>query len=155
MANVACGNARLGHGHALSLPLEGQLDLPHPYGVGVLLPEVVAFNLAVLPVKVKPLAEALQVETAGLTRSETIAACADSIRALYDDIGFPKRFTREQLPRERVHEMAQRAVPGLYAGIAARDYDYATATSRTVIACPSARKMTVEQAEAMFERCLA
>ena len=155
MANVACGNARLGHGHALSLPLEGQLDLPHPYGVGVLLPEVVAFNLAVLPVKVKPLAEALQVETAGLTRSETIAACADSIRALYDDIGFPKRFTREQLPRERVHEMAQRAVPGLYAGIAARDYDYATATSRTVIACPSARRMTVEQAEAMFERCLA
>lgn len=155
MANVACGNARLGHGHALSLPLEGQLDLPHPYGVGVLLPEVVAFNLAVLPAKVKPLAEALQVESAGLTRAETIAACADSIRALYDDIGFPNRFTREQLRRERVHEMAQRAVPGLYAGISARDYDYTTATSRTVIACPSARKMTVGQAEAMFERCLA
>jgi hypothetical protein len=30
MANIACGNARLGHGHALSLPLEGHLDLPHP-----------------------------------------------------------------------------------------------------------------------------
>ncbi len=155
MANVACGNARLGHGHALSLPLEGQLDLPHPYGVGVLLPEVVAFNLAVLPSKVKPLAEALQVETAGMTRSETIAACAESIRVLYDDIGFPNRFTRDQLPRERVREMAQRAVPGLYAGISARDYDYETATDRTVVACPSARKMTVAQAEAMFERCLA
>ena len=36
MANVACGNARLGHAHALSLPLEGQLDLAHPVGVGVL-----------------------------------------------------------------------------------------------------------------------
>ncbi len=50
--------------------------------------------------------------------------------------------------------MAQRAVPGLYAGIAARDYDHTTARDDTVIACPSARKMTVLQAQEMFERCL-
>ncbi len=31
-SNIACGNARLGHGHghALSLPMEGQLGLLHP-----------------------------------------------------------------------------------------------------------------------------
>ena len=50
--------------------------------------------------------------------------------------------------------MAQRAVPGLYAGIATTSFDPATASDRTLIACPSARKMTVAQAEAMFERCL-
>ena len=155
MANVACGNARLGHGHALSLPLEGQLDLPHPYGVGVLLPHVIAFNLAVLPQKVAPLAEALEVETAGLSRGEMIDACAASIRSLYADIGFPERFTTEQLPRQRVREMAERAVPGLYAGIAAQDFDPASAGDHTLIACPSARKMTVSQAQTIFERCLA
>ncbi len=155
MANIACGNARLGHGHALSLPLEGHLDLPHPYGVGILLPHVVTFNLAVLPAKVAPLAEALQVDTAGLTREERIAACAASIRSLYADIGFPERFTAEQLPRERVRDMAIRAVPGLYAGIAAQDFDPASADDHTVIACPSARRMTVAQAQAMLERCLA
>lgn len=155
MANVACGNARLGHGHALSLPLEGHLDLPHPIGVGVLLPHVTAFNLAVLPAKARPLAEALEVETAGLTRAEMIQACADSIRALYADIGFPDRFTPEQVPPPRVREMAQRAVPGLYAGIAAQAFDHTTATDHTVITCPSARKMTVRQAEEIFERCLA
>ena len=155
MANVACGNARLGHGHALSLPLEGHLDLPHPYGVGVLLPEVTAFDLAVLPAKVKPLADALEVDTLGLSRGEAIAACAEAIRDLYADIAFPTRFTPEQLPASRVREMAQRAVPGLYAGIAARDYDHTTADDNTVIACPSARKMTVRQAQEMFERCLA
>ena len=154
MANVACGNARLGHGHALSLPLEGHLDLPHPYGVGVLLPHVVAFNLAVLPAKVKPLAEALEVETTGLSRAETIAACAEAIRALYADIGFPTTFTAAQLPPSRVREMAERAVPGLYAGIAAKDFDHTTANDHTVIACPSARKMTVRQAQDIFERCL-
>jgi alcohol dehydrogenase len=155
MANVACGNARLGHGHALSLPMEGHLDLPHPYGVGILLPEVIALNLAVLPHKVKPLAEALEVGTEGLSRAETIAACSSSIRSLYVDIDFPTRFTTDQLPSQRVREMAERSVPGLYAGIAAQDFDPATARDDTVIACPSARKMTVRQAQDIFERCLA
>ena len=155
MANIACGNARLGHGHALSLPMEGHLDLPHPYGVGVLLPHVLAFNLAVLPEKVKPMADALEVDHPGLGRAGMIEACADAIRGLYADIGFPDRFTPGQLPADRVREMAQRAVPGLYAGIAARGFDWTGAGDRTVIACPSARKMTVAQAEAIFERCLA
>lgn len=155
MSNIACGNARLGHGHALSLPMEGNLDLPHPYGVGVLLPHVIAFDLAVLPDKVRPMADALEVNHAGLSRAGTIEACAEAIRGLYADIGFPDRFTPEQLPATRVREMAQRAVPGLYAGIAARTFDWRGASDRTVIACPSARKMTVAQAEAIFERCVA
>lgn len=154
MANIACGNARLGHGHALSLPLEGHMDLPHPYGVGVLLPHVITFNLAVLPHKVAPLAEALEVEVAGLTRAEMIAACGANVRSLYADIGFPERFTAEQVPHQRVREMAERAVPGLYAGIAAQDFDPATAGDHTLIACPSARKMTVSQAQGILERCL-
>ncbi len=155
MANIACGNARLGHGHALSLPMEGHLDLPHPIGVGVLLPEVTSFNLAVLPQKVQPLAAALEVETRGLTRAEMITACATSIRALFADIAFPDRFTPQHLPPQRVREMAERAVPGLYAGIAAASFDIAGVTDDTIIACPSARKMTVRQAQAMFEACLA
>lgn len=157
MSNIACGNARLGHGHALLLPLEGQLNLPHPYGVGVLLPQVIAFNLLVLPAKVRPLAEALEVDGTGRSRAGTIEACADAVRALYADIGFPACFTALQLPPGRVREMAQRAVPSLYPGIAAHNVDYLAAHDHTVIACSWARKMTVAQAEAeaIFERCLA
>lgn len=156
MANVACGNARLGHAHALSLPLEGQLDLPHPIGVGVLLPEVMAFNLAVLPDKLRPLAEALEVDAAGLSRGEAIAACAAAVRALYADLGFADRFTPDQLPRQRLREMAERAVPGLYAGFPAEVAGGPAAIGdRTLIASPAARKMTVAQAERMLEACLA
>ena len=153
MANIACGNARLGHGHALSLPMEGHLDLPHPYGVGILLPEVIAFDLVALPDKVQPLAEALGVATNGLTQSEMIAGCAASVRALYADIDFPSRFTPNQLPRARIREMAELSVPGLYAGIAAQGFDRKTVHDNTLIACPSARKMTVLQAQKMFETC--
>ncbi len=143
MANVACGNACLGHGHALSLPLEGHLDLPHPYGVGGLLPHVIEFNLAVLPHKVAPLAEALEVQVAGLTRAEQIEACAASIRGLYADIGFAERFTAEQLPRQRVREMAERAVPGLYAGIAAQDFDPASAGDPRTVSRLSRRCLSI------------
>jgi alcohol dehydrogenase class IV len=156
MANVACGNARLGHAHALSLPLEGHLDMPHPIGVGVLLPHVTEFNLSVLPDKVRPLAEALDVDTAGLTRAEMLAACIASIRALYADIGFAERFPPEQFPRQSVREMAERAVPGLYAGFSDEVASRPTQVGdRSVIACPSARKMTVAQAERILESCLA
>lgn len=156
MANVACGNARLGHAHALSLPLEGHLDLAHPIGVGVLLPHVTEFNLSVLPDKVRPLADALQVDTAGLSRTEMVEAIVDSLYALYRDIGFEDRFTPDQLPRQRVREMAERAVPGLYAGFSEEVAGHpAPVGNRTVIACPSARKMTVAQAERIFESCLA
>ncbi len=86
--------------------------------------------------------------------STNARSCAEAIRDLYRDIGFPERFTPEQLPEARVREMATRAVPGLYAGIAARDFDPATANDHTVIACPSARKMTVAQAEAILRNCL-
>lgn len=46
-------------------------------------------------------------------------------------------------------------MPGLYAGIVAQNFDPATARDDAVIACPSARKMTVAQARRIFEACLA
>lgn len=61
-----------------------------------------------------------------------------------------------QMPRQRVREMAERAVPGLYAGFSeAIAAGPATVGDRTVIASPAARKMTVAQAERIFDNCLA
>ena len=51
--------------------------------------------------------------------------------------------------------MAEFSVPGLYAGIAAQGFDRSNVHDHTVIACPSVRKMTVLQAQQMFERCAA
>lgn len=69
--------------------------------------------------------------------------------------GFPDHFTPDQLPRQRVREIAARAVPGLHAGIDAEGFDPASTNDHTIIACPSVRKMTVRQAEQIFERCAA
>jgi alcohol dehydrogenase class IV len=155
MANIACGNARLGHAHALSLPLEGHLDLVHTTGVGVLMPHVLAFNMSVDAVKARRLAEALGVDTEGLSRCEIIEAAVAELYDLYEDIGFQSKFTRDELPRDRIREMAERAVPGLYAGFSGATNAPENVTDRTIIVSPALRKMTVRQAEEIFEACAA
>jgi alcohol dehydrogenase class IV len=155
MANIACGNARLGHAHALSLPLEGHLDLVHTTGVGVLMPHVLAFNMAVDAVKAKKIAEALGVDTEGLSRGEIIEAAVAELYELYADIGFRPKFTADELPRDRIREMAERAVPGLYAGFSGATNAPENVTDRTIIVSPALRKMTVRQAEEIFEACAA
>jgi alcohol dehydrogenase class IV len=157
MANIACGNARLGHGHTLSLPLESLVDLPHVLGVGVLLPHVLAFNLMILPEKALRVAEALGVRVQGAQSTKAvIGACVSALRDLYNDIGFPQRLTHEQLPSSRIREMAERAVPGLYAGADGieRMKDM-TIGDDTVIESLAPRKMTVRQAEAILAACVA
>ena len=149
MSNIACGNARLGHSHALSLPLEGHLDLAHPLGVGTLTPWTMQFNAEVAPDKGRRLAEALGADTRGLTPTEAIAAGREALLRLYDDIGFPRYLTAEQLPPERCAEMARLAVPGLYAPVTPECVD-----ERTFIASPSIRRLTVAEATSIYERCL-
>jgi alcohol dehydrogenase class IV len=149
MANIACGNARLGLAHALSLPMEGHLDLNHAIGVGVLMPRVLAFNAAVAPDRARQVARAFGLDVAGLTPGEVIAACAQALFDLYDDLSFPRAFSHGQLPHNRIREMAEKAVPGLY-GMAATG----PATDSTLIGAPAARKMTVRQAERLYADCL-
>ena len=150
MSNIACGNARLGHAHALSLPLEGHLDLAHPLGVGTLTPWTMQFNAEAAPDKGRRLAEALGAETRGLTPAEAIEAGRDALFRLYDAIGFPRVLTAAQLPPERCAEMARLAVPGLYAPSTPGHID-----ERTPIAAPAIRKMTVADAVSIYERCVA
>ena len=156
MANVACGNARLGHAHTLSLPLESLVDLPHTLGVGVLMPHVLAFNLMVLPKKTAKVAEALgaRIEP-GQSQPALIAACVEALRDLYDDIGFPQHWTEEQLPRSRIREMAERAVAGLYAGAEGiEQLKKMIIGADTVIKSVAPRKMTVRQAETILAACV-
>lgn len=150
MANIACGNSRLGLAHALSLPLEARLDLPHAIGVGVLLPRVIAFNAPVAPAKAEKLAVALGANP-GRDLGETVAAIRSAIFGLFDDLGFPTAFSPEQLPRERIREMAEAAIPGLYGGAPPdrqiRDDD--------LIHQPGLRRTSVAQACALYDRCYA
>lgn len=146
MANIACGNARLGLGHALSMPLEARLGLPHTVGVGVLLPRVIAFCVQAAPGKIATVATALGIDKSAGDPARAVEA---TLFALYDDLGLPNRFTPDQLPHARLRELAEAAIPGLYGGVIPARVD-----AGTVIDSPALRPMTVGEAEQCLLACL-
>ncbi|MBB6306056.1 iron-containing alcohol dehydrogenase [Xanthobacter tagetidis] len=150
MANMACGNARLGLAHTLSLPLEAILDLPHTIGVGVLIPRVVAFNAPVAPEKARALALALGAAPADDLRG-TVAAIRDAFFRLFEDVGTPTAFTQEQLPQARIAEMAAAAIPGLYGGAMPEG----EVRDGHVVHQPGVRRATVAEARALYAQCYA
>jgi len=70
MANVACGNARLGLVHALSQPL-GAYHLAHGYANGIMLPYVMEFNLPACEEKLAAMAIAMGEDKTAYTQGES------------------------------------------------------------------------------------
>lgn len=87
LANMACGTAGLGLVHALELAMP---EVSHGQGCGLLLPEVMAFNLPACLPRMARLAEALGVPP-GLSAKDAAWQGIANLRALYRRLGFPAR----------------------------------------------------------------
>lgn len=148
MANIACGNARLGLAHSLSIPLEGRLDLAHGIGVGVLMPRVLQFNAETNPARARRVLDALGARMPA--DGDIGRALRDRLFELYDRVGFPRCFEAGQFPRDRIAEMARVATQGLWGGGPAGTID-----DHTLIESPNLRKATVGEARRLYESCFA
>jgi hypothetical protein len=72
------------------------------------------------------------------------------MRKLYDDIGFRRFFTSDQLNPNVIDELARDTAIGLYGGgVPAED-----ATDDTVIPSPNIRRATVRDVAAIYHSCL-
>lgn len=147
IANMACGNARLGLAHALSLPLEARCHAPHGVGVGVLLPHVLTFNAPAAPEKVRMMAAAMGRRPGG-DDALVLADVLDALRRLYDEIGFPHHFDGLLEKPSSLREIAEAALPGLY-GMAPAE----PVTASSIIASPNIRRANVEDASALYAAC--
>jgi len=108
MANIACGNAKLGLVHALSQPL-GARHLPHGYANGIMLPFVMEFNLPVCKEKFAAMAVAMGEE--GLTSStgELAEQAIVLIKKLYLELGFPNKLDEKKVNPKDIPDMVERA----------------------------------------------
>jgi alcohol dehydrogenase class IV len=145
MANMACGNARLGLAHAASLPLEAHFNLVHGIGVGVLLPRVLRFNALVAPHKARQLANAIGVET---TTEGAGDAMFDALIHLFEQIGFPTRFDDDAPFRESLPAMAEAALPGLYGASGSQN-----ARRSTEVQSPNIRRATARDVLELDQAC--
>lgn len=141
LANMACGNAKLGLCHALSWPLEAEFGLPHGQGMAALLPVVFAFNAPAAPQQAQRVAAAL-----GLGQGGDAADAAPQVVAflarLYRDLELPPTLPAHCVAPDRVEEMAQRAVTALARGRPVPALPHGPATP---IVSPNLRPATVAQ----------
>ena len=89
LAGMAFNNASLGYVHAMAHQLGGFYDLPHGVCNAILLPHVQNFNARACPERLRDVAQALGVNTLGMSADMGAQAAIAAIRRLSADIGIP------------------------------------------------------------------
>ncbi|MCA1989381.1 MAG: iron-containing alcohol dehydrogenase [Desulfarculus sp.] len=110
LAGLALAQAGVGAVHAMAYPLGAFFDIPHGEANAVLLPYVLEFNLMACPDRFAQMAYALAELPEDLTTREAAEACVQEVYELSDDVGIPASLDALDVPRERVPEMAQKAM---------------------------------------------
>lgn len=91
MAAIAFNNAVLGLTHAMAHALGGRYGVHHGTANALFLPHVMLFNLETAPERYALIAEAMGVDTRGLSALEAGRAGADAVAAFTKRLGLPTR----------------------------------------------------------------
>ena len=91
IAGMGFSNVGLGIDHAMAHTLSAYYDVPHGVACAMLLPIAMEFNAEVSGSKYKDIAEALGVDTHGMTTEEYRKAAIDAVKQLSVDVGIPTK----------------------------------------------------------------
>ncbi len=109
LAGVAFGYSDVGAVHCISEALGGRYDIPHGVANAILLPTITRFNVPADIKKHAKVAEALGVDTSGMTEREAAYACVDALQQLSDDVKIPKMSEIPQIKPEEFEIIADAA----------------------------------------------
>ena len=88
-AGLAFGTAGTAAAHAIQYPIGALTHTPHGVGVAVMLPYVMAFNRAHAGGPLAEVAEAMGLNTQGLSVDERAGAAIDAVTKLFASVGIP------------------------------------------------------------------
>ena len=91
VTGMAFSNVGLGIAHSVAHTLGAVYDTPHGVACAMMLPIVMEYNADVTGEKFKAIAEAMGVDTAGMTQAEYRKAAVDAVRQLSVDVGIPTK----------------------------------------------------------------
>ena len=106
VANIACGNAKLGLAHAMATPL-GSFHVPHGLANAILLPYVMEFNWPACEQKLATMAEVIGVTTTKMTVTQKAVAAVDAVKDLTTKLDIPDRLTDEMAPKSEIPWMSE------------------------------------------------
>lgn len=116
IAGQAFSNCGLGYVHSMAHQLGGFYDLPHGVCNAILLPHVEKFNAPACGEKLRDVAEAMGVDTTGMTTEQANAAAIAAIVKLSKEVGIPSGLEELNVKESDLEVMAQNALLDVCAG---------------------------------------
>ena len=89
VAGIGFSNVGLGLVHSMAHPLGALYDTPHGVANAIILPTVMEYNAPYTGEKYKDIAEAMGVDTTGMSQEEYRKAAVDAVKQLSKDVGIP------------------------------------------------------------------
>lgn len=89
IAGMGFSNVGLGLVHSMAHPLGALYDTPHGVANAIILPTVMEYNAPYTGEKYKDIAEAMGVDTTGMSQEEYRKAAVDAVKQLSKDVGIP------------------------------------------------------------------
>ena len=107
VTGMAFSNVGLGIAHSMAHTLGAVYDTPHGVACARMLPSEMEYNAEMTGEKFKEIAEAMGVDTTGMSQDEYRKAAVAAVRQLSEDVGIPSRL--EALKEEDLDFLAESA----------------------------------------------
>ncbi len=107
VTGMAFSNVGLGIAHSMAHTLGAVYNTPHGVACAMFLPIVMEYNQEATGDKFKYIAEAMDVDTTGMSQEEYRKAAIDAVRKLSKDVGIPEKL--DALKEEDLDFLAQSA----------------------------------------------
>jgi len=115
MANMACGNARLGLNHALTWPISSLFGVPHGLANGIMLPYTLEFTMPKAAQAMAGVAVALGVAPNDEPADRLAQQGLSRLKNILIELDFPTYFSTDQLEPDRIPDMVDMLQEGIYA----------------------------------------
>lgn len=116
IAGMGFSNVGLGVVHGMAHPLGAFYDTPHGIANSVLLPYVMEYNAEYTGEKFKYIAEAMGVDTTGMSQAEYRAAAVNAVKQLSKDVGIPEKLHEIGVKEEDLQALSESAFADVCTG---------------------------------------
>lgn len=116
IAGMGFSNVGLGVVHGMAHPLGAFYDTPHGIANAVLLPYVMEYNAEYTGEKFKYIADAMGVDTTGMSQAEYRAAAVNAVKQLSKDVGIPEKLHEIGVKEEDLQALSESAFADVCTG---------------------------------------
>jgi len=110
IAGMAFSNVGLGLVHGMAHPMGSLFDIPHGVANALLLPTIMEFNLPNCIEKYPRIAEAMGVDTTGMSKEEAAKAAVEAVKALSIKVGIPQHLSEIGIKESDIPALADQAL---------------------------------------------